>query len=277
MVALCALLLAQQGGPWNNDLKMRISDGGKPFGEETTFVRAAGVPSLTRDRKGRLIAAFQWFPQDRQEAWDRVATSISEDNGKTWSAPKPIVVDGLPNGYQRPFDPTLVVTGTGNIRIYFTSSKPGQMGPNGVTGIYSAVSSDGVNFKFEPGARLAVMDRRVIDCAVHKLGDTWHMIAPIGRPEDGAYHATSKDGLEFTRTENIKSEDGANWTGNLVAASPGMCFYGSSNRGLWWSYSAEGKSWTRPTFLNVMGGDPAVVNGADGRVIMIYVGPREPK
>lgn len=277
MIMLCALLIGQQGRPWNNDLKMRISDGGKPFGEETTFVRAAGVPSLTRDRKGRLIAAFQWFPQDRQEAWDRVATSISEDNGKTWSAPKPIVVEGLPNGYQRPFDPTVVVIGTGRIRMYFTSSKPGQMGSNGVTGIYSAISSDGVNFKFEPGARLSVMDRRVIDCAVHKLGDTWHMIAPIGRPEDGAYHATSKDGLEFTRTENIKSEDGANWTGNLIAASPGMCFYGNSNRGLWWSYSAEGKSWTRPTFLNVMGGDPAVVNGADGRVIMIYVGPREPR
>lgn len=26
-------------------------------------------------------------------------------------------------------------------------------------------------------------------------------------------------------------------------------------------------------FLNVMGGDPAVVNGADGRVIIVYVGP----
>lgn len=271
LVTACVAVLAlapQQPGPWDNDLILRVSRNGRPFGPESTFVVSAGVPNLLRMATGRLYAAFQWFPQER-EAFDRVAISRSDDDGTTWSKPKTAVFDGLPETFQRPFDPTLVDAGNGKIRLFFTSNQRGE----DTTAIYSAISSDGVRFKFEPGARLAVSGRRVVDSAALKLGKIWHLIAPIGRPEDGAYHATSTDGLHFSRQPDITSVNRANWTGNLVSAKPGMCFYGSSDRGLWWSYSEDGKTWTDPNFLNIQGGDPGVANGRDGQVLIVYVSP----
>ncbi len=273
MIASVALLLAaQQQGPWNNDLKLRLSDDKKPFGSEGTFVRAAGVPSLTRTSKGRLLAAFQWFPSDNQTAWDRVALSWSDDAGKKWSSPKSAVFKGLPEGYLRPFDPTVTLTEDGRIRMFFTSNTSGSRMLDDTTAIYSAISGDGETYTFEPGARFAVKGRRAIDAAVVKLGKTWHLVVPIGSPEEGAYHATSSDGLKFDRQADIPSVGRANWTGNLVTAGPGMCFYGCGESGLWWSYSTDGKKWTDPTYLNIMGGDPAVANGAKGRVVLLYVG-----
>lgn len=266
-----ALTSTQQSGPWNNDLMLRTSKRGKAFGEETTFVGAAGVPSIVK-WKGKLVAAFQWFPFNNQDAWDQVALKTSDDGGKTWSGPSPVKVQGLPEGYQRPFDPTLSVCEDGKLRLYFTSNTRGARALDDTTGIYSAVSADGKAFRFEPGARFAVSGRRVVDCAVLRLGKTWHMVAPIGRPEDGAYHATSTDGLDFTRLKDIPSVGRANWTGNLVAAGPGMCFYGCGEGGLWWSYSKDGDAWSDPTYLNIGGGDPAIVNVDADTVMLIYVG-----
>ena len=53
--------------------------------------------------------AFQWFREPRNSpSWDRLAVKMSTDDGTTRSEPTPIGVDGLPVGYQRPFDPTLM-------------------------------------------------------------------------------------------------------------------------------------------------------------------------
>ena len=80
----------RQGAPWNNDLKMLRSMDGMEFTERTTFVERAGVPCLTQDKNGRLIAVFQWFPFERRDAFDKIAVKFSEDSGKTWSAPRAI-------------------------------------------------------------------------------------------------------------------------------------------------------------------------------------------
>src|SRR5688572_2267967 len=75
-LALLPLMAGAQpppgSGPWNNDLVIAESTDGRRFGEPRRFVERGGVPSLIRDGKGRLIAAFQWFPFDRREAFDRI-------------------------------------------------------------------------------------------------------------------------------------------------------------------------------------------------------------
>src|SRR3954464_11810148 len=71
-------------GPWDRDLVIATSADGLAFADAKPFVERGGVPHVARDAKGRLIAAFQWFPIDRPEAFDRVALRISEDDGKTW-------------------------------------------------------------------------------------------------------------------------------------------------------------------------------------------------
>src|SRR4029078_11800099 len=113
---------------------------------------------------GRLIAAFQHFPQDDNRNFDRVAVAFSRDEGKTWTKPVPIFVDGLEKGLARPFDPTLVPLPDGKVRLYFTSNRSPDF-RRSIPAIYSAISQDGVQYLFESGVRFAVEGRIVIDCA----------------------------------------------------------------------------------------------------------------
>lgn len=270
------LLLAQQPtpgtGPWDRDLILRTGTDGTTFGPEALFEKASGVPSLVRDKQGRLLAAFQWFPSRESPDWDRVAVKIYLDGGATWSTPQAITVAALPDGYQRPFDPTLAVLDDGRIRIYFSSSPNATPIPDASVGTYSAISNDGIHFTFEPGRRFGVPGTAVVDPAVLRLGDTWHFTSPIAGRQDAAYHAVSSDGLNFTRVADITSADGLNWLGNLVPYQDGMRFYGNSSHGLWWAFSKDGSTWTPPTFLSFGGGDPAVVATGDGRFHIVYVG-----
>lgn len=272
---------ATGNGPWNNNLMMRTSTDGNSFGAETKFIDSSGVPSLLKDAGGRILAAFQWFPAPRNsQYWDKVAVKISEDNGKTWGQAQPIVVNGLPSGFQRPFDPTLTLTTDGRIRIFFSSGRSMSMMLDSNIATYSAISTDGVNYTFEPNARFSVSGKAVIDPAVLRIGSKWYYTAPKGAPQEGAYHATSDDGLNFTRRADIASTTNYQWTGNLVEYGAGMRFYGSGNMGTWWSYSAEGTSWSSPVNITtsgatmpqmIRGGDPAVLKIADSNYLIIYV------
>src|SRR5262245_30827577 len=151
-------------GPWDNDvLVYRVGDDGRTE-RLATFARA-GVPTVARLKSGKLIAAFQHFPQDEDRNFDRVAVSFSSDEGQSWSQPEPIRVEGLEEGLARPFDPTLVPLPDGRIRLYFTSNR-GRDFRLSTPAIYSAMSDDGVHFRFDPGVRFAVEGRIVIDCAV---------------------------------------------------------------------------------------------------------------
>jgi len=243
------------------------------------FCKAGGVPSAVRDRDGRIHVAFQWFADRSSPHWDRVARKTSDDGGRTWSEPEPLVFEGLPGNYQRPFNPTLVALPDGRMRIFFSSGPrpepPGPMQP----ATYSAISDDGLHVRCEPGVRFTLPPQRVIDPAVLLVGETWPLTAPIGRPEDGAYHATSTDGLTFERQADIPSVDGANWTGNLLQRPTGLRFYGGSRRGLWYADSAAGQDWSTPRSLGFQGGDPTVVEVEPERFLLICVGapPRNPR
>src|SRR5688572_7749441 len=161
-------------GPWNSDLVLFTREG-EALGPPRTFVERAGVPCVIRATKDRLIAVFQWFPLHRREAFDRVAVVFSENNGATWSQPEPIVVEGWAERAQRPFDPTLVALADGKLRLYFTCTTPERP----LQGIYSAISDDGRTYRFEQGLRFGVEGEKVIDPAVARLGNAWHLYSPI--------------------------------------------------------------------------------------------------
>jgi hypothetical protein len=200
------------GGPWNNDvLVYRVS----PNGEVTqiaTFERA-GVPTITRMKDGRLVAAHQHFPENNDADFDKVAVRFSSDEGRNWTTPQVIRVEGLPEGTRFPFDPTLVPLPDGRVRLYFMGNM-GRTFQRGTPAIHSAISTDGMNYTYEPGVRFAVEGRMVIDCAVVLHNGVFHLYAPdngaqrqpgrpprnqttADRPREGVgYHATSKDGLK---------------------------------------------------------------------------------
>ncbi len=262
----------QRYGPWNRDLYLCTSNDGLHFSGRQQFVDGSGVASVVRDSKGRLIAAFQWFPRDKTEDFDRVAVKVSTDEGKTWSAPQPIKLKGLPEDCMRPCDPTLVLLDDGRIRMYFTSDRRGGRTYRPSAGTYSAVSSDGLHYTFELGIRFAVTGKAVLDCAVARLGKTWHYYAPVPAYSGGAYHAVSKDGLEFTRQANMKIPGDRQWLGCVVPTKKGLRFYGSGGQGGWCATSDDGYSWqlTRDSLSAAM--DPSVVRTKDGRYLMIGTG-----
>ena len=277
VLALATTLLARavlaqdrpEHGPWNRDLYVSESADGLSFGKERLFVERGGVPTLVRDARGRLVAAFQWFPFDQRESFDRVAVMVSEDDGKSWSRPRTIQVEGLPSDFMRPFDPTLVLQEAGRLRLYFTSHSRERRAP----AIYSAVSADGARYTFEPGMRFGVEGKPVIDCAVGRLGKQWHFFAPVQGERGQGYHAISDDGRSFRRLENVSIDGDRQWLGCAVTTEKGLRFLGSGRGGVWSAISGDGAKWTLEDRSRGRHLDPGVARTTDGRWLLIGTGP----
>lgn len=285
-------------GPWNRDVIVyRV--GGDGGAEKMAVFERAGVPTITRMRNGRIIAAHQHFPENDRENFDKVAVRFSGDEGKTWTAPAVIRVKGLPEGMRFPFDPTLVALPDGRIRLYFTSLKGRRMEED-LPAIYSAIATDGENYDFEPGVRFGIAGRPVIDCAVALHGGVFHLYAPDngtrllgpGRPGNGAgqerppggigYHATSKDGLSFVRADNVTIPGNRRWLGNALSdgrritfigtGDPGPTPDGRRSGGTWMATSVDGLSWELVDAPEIGGGDPGAVRLRDGGLLIVITG-----
>ncbi|HNI44739.1 MAG TPA: FISUMP domain-containing protein, partial [Chitinophagales bacterium] len=172
-------------GPWQSPLMMAWSSDGINFDTPMVFQDSSGVPSVIHWRGDTLVAVFQWFRQPiGSSSWDRVGVKFSYDAGQTWTTPTPIVVQGMPASYQRPFDPTLATfAGGDSLRIYFSSSSAMPNGLDSTINTYSAKSIDGIYYTFEPNARVDVNNNRVIDPAVVYFNNAWHYAAPLGSPQ----------------------------------------------------------------------------------------------
>lgn len=260
-------------GPWNNDLVLARSKDGLRFDAPETWLEAGGVPHVVRDARGKLIAAFQWFPNSPAESFDRIAIRTSSDQGRTWTEPKTIVVRGLPSGFNRPCDPTLAVLEDGRLRMYVTVDPGDGQG----AGCYSLISRDGVTFDFEPGARFRDPGKNVLDPSVARLDGAWHYYAGIQDVSGRGYHAVSTDGLNFRRVADVSLPVPGSWLGCAVATSEGLRFYGTGGRGGWCAVSRDGAEWTlREDFGGVAGADPGVVRTGDG-YLLIATGPPRPR
>jgi hypothetical protein len=271
-------------------LVLRLAKDGTT-GTIATFPRA-GVPTLARLADGRLLAAHQHFPEHDDAAFDTVAVHTSSDEGVTWSAAQVISVEGLPEGMRFPFDPTLVPLPDGRVRLYFTSA-PLRGRPDGpsLPSIHSAISKDGLAYVFEPGVRFAVEGKPVVDSAVVLHKGVFHLYAPdsgTGAPPPGAsmppeadrpmpgvgYHATSTDGLAFTRQADVRIDGRGRWLGAAQSDGDSIVFLGTGEPGLWMSTSADGVTWAPATrWERAQGVDPGFVRLRDGTWLVVGTGP----
>ena len=301
VLACTAWLHAQlpNDGPWNRDVIAYRASATGAVEKAATFERA-GVPTIARMKDGRLIVAHQHFPENDRENFDKVAVHFSSDDGKTWTAPQVIQVAGLPEGMRFPFDPTLVPLPDGRVRLYFTGNM-GRTFQRSTPAIHSAISTDGVNYTYEQGVRFAVEGRAVIDCAVVLHQGVFHIFSPdngVGpdpgrrrgnepatdRPRQGiGYHATSTDGLNFTRVADVQIEGRRSWLGNAQSDGRLITFYGTGEglstggggrpRGAFWmATSANGQNWKLIANPPVGGGDPGAVRTLDGGLLVVITG-----
>jgi hypothetical protein len=264
-----------QSYPWQRPLNIAWSNNGTTFGTPAVFQDSSGVPCVIRWKGDTLICAFQWFrvPQG-SPSWDRVAVKFSYNNGLSWTSPVPIVVNGLPPNYQRPFDPALTVFGQDSLRIYFSSSNGMPlMGLDSTVNTYSARSADGINYTFEPAQRVDQAFNPVIDPSVIHFNNGWHYLAPVGSPQQGAYHYVSPNGINFSQVPVIPSDNLHNWTGNfMINTGNELRFYGGGPGSIWYNSSPNGGMWNGYVPTNIQGGDPSVLKVANGNYLMIYVG-----
>ncbi len=269
-------------GPWDHDVLLwRVPPEGPPVAV-ATFPRS-GVPTLCRLSDGRIAAAHQWFPEGGGADFDRVAIRFSSDEGRTFTAPVAIRVDGLPEGMRFPFDPTLVPLPDGRVRLYFTAhdARP-SAGTAPVIG--SAIGRDGLRYEYERGARFAVEGRPAIDCAVVLHRGRFHLIVPDSGPDGAgrAWHAVSEDGLSFRPLADLRL-DGLRWLGNALSDDRRILFLGTRDRprpgrgGVFAAESPDGNSWREASPGPVIeGADPGVVRLADGSLLVAVTGPPRP-
>lgn len=190
IIIFCSSVLYSQNEPWKRPLKICRSTDGITFSDIRIFQDSSGVPDVIRLPDNRLISIFQWFRQPvGSVTWDRVAVKFSSDSGNSWTEPVPIVVNGLPVNFTRPFDPALAVTNEGRIRLFFSCGM--NMIPDTSVNTYSAVSDDGITYTLENGIRFSLNDRPVLDPAVIKFNNLWHLVNPASMGQTGAYHNIS--------------------------------------------------------------------------------------
>lgn len=291
---------ANNPGPWDADVIVYHSGSGTKIEKLATFERA-GVPTIARMKDGRLIAAHQYFPADDRANFDKVAIHFSADEGRNWTTPEVMQLTGLPEDMRFPFDPTLVPLPDGRIRMYFTSVAQHRDEP-ALPGIHSAISKNGIDYTYEPGTRFAIEGRSVIDCAVALHNGVFHLYSPDNGAQDQqdprtrngppvmngvegvGYHATSKDGLNFTRQADVKIDGRRRWLGNAQSDGKVITFFGTGEpldfvptpgqRGgnLWMATSTDGQSWQLIKSPAVMGADPGAITAKDGSLILITTG-----
>lgn len=282
-------------GPWNQDVRVfRLNADGEVT--QTAVFERAGVPTLARLADDRLIAAHQHFPADDPDAFDKVAVHFSSDDGLTWTEPQVITLKGLPEGMRFPFDPTLVPLPAGRVRMYFTSLL-GRRFDEDLPRIHSAVSDDGVHYEYEPGVRFGIPGLVVIDCAVVLHRGVFHLYSPDNgeqparpegrsqapqmRPRDGTgYHATSTDGLDFTRVDDVQIEGRRRWLGNAQSDGETITFFGTGDPdpgrgergGVFMATSKDGQTWKLARSPGIGGADPGGVAGKDNGWIFAVTG-----
>ncbi|HSI21238.1 MAG TPA: sialidase family protein [Verrucomicrobiae bacterium] len=268
-------------GPWKQSLQISESKDGKTFGSQKTFQKGGGVVTAVRDQAGVLYAAFQYFPENDPQNFDKIAIKKSTDAGVTWSEPIPAVFTNYPKAYSRPFDHTLALTPEGKIRMYYTANTSSQSimtKTSDTVAFYSSISADGVTYEFEEGKRLSVPGKAIIDSAASYHDGMWYLIASTPKEfgEDGIYYAsTSTDGLNFATPTLIPDTKGYEWTGNMAKVGSALRFYGSGSKVFYSELGADG-AWGKAVNTNLVGGDPAIVQASEGKYFAIFSGPGAP-
>ncbi|MBI2128864.1 hypothetical protein HYU07_01360 [Candidatus Woesearchaeota archaeon] len=252
-----------------------FSSDGKTWEQGSLIRKSASVPDLiqlTRDagkfKKDDLLVYFVDALTMAGPSTEQVGIISSSDLGKTWAEQGTIKLSGKKNK-GGVVDPSIVQLEDGSLRLYFfgpdiTSGDPAKQ--EGKHKVYSAKSSDGMNFVAEEGTRFE--DNSLTDPEVIYFNGKWLMYYSVGASSE---LATSNDGLNFIAVDieggNVGGVPGA------LALDNGVRLF-ACGKGIATATSTDGVNFKleQIDILNTDGivCDPAAVKLADGKYAMIY-------
>jgi hypothetical protein len=255
-------IFAQGGGPWQHKVYRAVSSDGVNFIRDTTLLFSpASVPGAVADTNQTIF--LYYVHMDNQLSPETLMVASSPD-GQYFLNSLPVSVSG--SSITRKVDPNPVLLPDGRIRLYYINfdTQPPQS-------VYSAVSSDGINFTEEAGVRFNDASG-ITDPDVFNVGGTWNMYISKGTQ---IIRATSTDGLNFTKDNSFNWNNGAVSSTMIFSCGLLRTYYCGSS-GIMSATSAIGDSLTveagtriQPG-LNEMVCDPTIVLSFSGEYIMYF-------
>lgn len=184
-------------GPWQDSVYVTTSSDGLSWSEGVLLAERASVPEVIYTSQGVYWAYWVDFTDASGPGTEDIGVARSAD-GVNWEKLGLVTFTNL--GNLTPVDPDVMELPDGRLRMYFynITGAPGQ------NTIYSAVSSDGIHYEVEEGARLTADG--IVDPNVIRL--------PSGRYRMYLNHqdiisASSDDGLTFTLDDGVRVEKGS--------------------------------------------------------------------
>jgi len=230
---------------------------------EEILAEHASVPGAVY-KDGIIYVYFVDVSEDGEP--EQTGLIRSEDNGQTWLSKEHVIYEGI--GDKVPVDPAPFLLDDGRIRLYYFDINEERTSddPERTNKIYSAVSTDGINFVQEDGIRFS--KHGIYDPDVIEVNGVWRMY--VGDIDGNmVISAISSDGLNFV-------EEGIAYSGGAV---PDVFFkdgtYYLYVAGIDIATSQDGVSFSKTaySFQSQLGGvtaDPSVIELNDGTYIMLY-------
>ncbi len=231
---------ARGEGPWVTRVMLATSTNGRDF-RRLQFVLSdqAGAPNAIVDHERRARVYYTDFGNGNALA---CAVQIETGNLTNWNYRR-VNIAGLSKKYRTvPVDPAVVVLGDRRYRLYFMHGTP-------TPAIYSALSTNGIDFAMEEGVRFSANAGPVLDPLVLQTKEHWLLWAG----PDGRFSARSTNGLNFMSTGEFRLE-GARffpWSAAVLPGDSGYRLYGNFLGPGEWSggissiFSRDGMTWKR--------------------------------
>lgn len=260
-------------------LRLAHSSDGVTFeADGRVLVDGATSPGLVRLPNGLLLAIF-----DLEGDAGLPRVSRSTDDGKTWSSPQRIRLQGAGQRVTAARHPELIVLSQREVRVYLTAgpleSRHGRDdGDEQPAVILTGISRNGLDYRLDGEIRLDRRRELDVHTTAVRIRSQTHLYVQVLKAGVGESatagelrHFVSMTGRRFRELEPVRSGD-VQFAGSLVALRSGYVrAYLAGADGIRSALSNDGKAFIPEAGLRMGGGtDATVVQLKDETWLMIY-------